>query len=854
MNFIKKTLALCSFATAATAVAGLVDHPEFLEFPNVNVDAHIRIIGRKYFPFIRETLDPEAGLPFLKAIKHDAAKAAIAAGMTKEEAEKYAKKMADAAYNFELLPAPKPELLEFELYLRGRQELYCRNKNSTEMPPSWKKLMALHREQRRYNTIRAYYYLVRFLIHRESFECKDIIAKMFEEKNSGCLDTQNVLYNAVRPEFLWHDAKFANESKKIIFDYLRFFAATSKAEKEWRYINSYDMMKWAFFRGDRFFSGKTQNPIMAVLYNRYNNSFSDLQRLCYDPMLRDVIIAIGLTNHQMRAARTIAEEYAEQSEINYPILALRSDYATAVRLLKDKKEHAALLAQLEIKTLNGRAKISAIDAYIKKFPDYTPKDMPNTSIALLTHMELNAIAGTELLLLGDAKGAMKYYMSGCTGEDIAIIAEKIFSIEELIAFCKDNNITPVDKDLEIYSAQCAKETQSRYPNFITPEQRNYLLRNLLARRLMRAGRFEEAKKYFTGPRLIALAQRYFALRAAADNSAAAKAERFNAFLNLAALIRFEGKKLFGTMLEPDNLICNDDYKCVWGKRLLESGILKKTTAKRHTNRFKAAELYAEAAKYTDDKTQKGYCYFVAGIILRGLDDVAADKYFKLLYHTCPQLTRNNWFKGFHEVPGIVRMWYRAKLFAPGGIDKMAVKLPMPQIRAAEIPAATPVAKIFADAAKAERQHDINTMLSLCMAAVKRGDIRGYIPMIAWYCNLEDHQTTVVLTTEYFAKGGKENAIRFCHALACWKLGLGDHATAALLQIINSEKENMELLKLANANYVMMMENLNSKTIDPQAMKDFHQKLDKLNENFLYLEDVFTDFDFPGVPRDEKIKK
>ena len=181
-----------------------------------------------------------------------------------------------------------------------------------------------------------------------------------------------------------------------------------------------------------------------------------------------------------------------------------------------------------------------------------------------------------------------------------------------------------------------------------------MLRNILARRLMREERFEEAYKYFTGKETQDLAHKFIYLEQAAKYRS--RAGKLEALLNMALLVRFDGNRLFGTFLEPDNLICRNLFPCTWGTK--QSVVkLNKPDLPRFSYRYRAAELYAKAAELTDDRNLKGMILWTAGSILKHRDPKAADIYFKKLYKAAPELTEKNWFLPLGKVPDSVRIFY-----------------------------------------------------------------------------------------------------------------------------------------------------------------------------------------------------
>jgi cellulose synthase operon protein C len=125
-------------------------------------------------------------------------------------------------------------------------------------------------------------------------------------------------------------------------------------------------------------------------------------------------------------------------------------------------------------------------------------------------------------------GASEYW------PDAAYVAERVLTIDELKAFV-DHNV-PTSK-------VGPKKGESQ----TTPAAQ---LRDLLARRLMRAGRREEALAYFTDPAIRKKAQEL--IDAHRDDRAWLSVERSAALFKQAKITRIDGMELLGTELAPDN--------------------------------------------------------------------------------------------------------------------------------------------------------------------------------------------------------------------------------------------------------------------------------------------------------------
>ena len=677
----KYKLSFALLVLAAPVFAGLIDHGDHTGFPNVNVDAHLVKIAKFHYPELRENL-PQ-GMPRAEAWRHDITEAAKDLNVPADRLEPFI----DYVVNYHKVApvaAPHEKLLEFELYAQGRNELF-EWKSTARMPPAWRRLFALPVERRRYATIPVLYAWNKFRAYRvDGADLEDALGTIAASRKLGCFDTQGCERSILGREPQWCDPDRKIRYYNRLF---RAYAVKCVPNKPWRHINAYDRFLYAEFRGDAFYSGEAMPNLR---YSLYCENERTLRMLCRNsPALRDLIVAVGLTNYRMYAVRKVAKEFAYQSEINYPILALRVPYLEAEKLLADKPEHAALLEQLRLKRLSGTAKVRAIDAYVFKYPDYTWKDMATTSVALNTHGELQALAGLELFRLGRPREALERWMICGTPEDIGIVAEQLFTIDELIDFCNGYDDSRIrDADLHVYSSQCAKyDDPVQAPIFsLLPDGSVHILRNILARRLMRAGRFEEAQRYFTGWRNRSDMAAFMRFRAVLDDPGASRADKLAASLSLAMLIRFRGDALFGTFLEPDNVICHGRFACEWGKRVTHMKLDKPALPRFHY-RWIAAEYYRKSAEYTDDPKLKGFCFWMAGTLLKNRDPKLAEKDFRKMAAVRPELVLAgaNWFMPLSKCPRDVRELYRRCFFVADANQVDTFLLPLPPVEKAELP-------------------------------------------------------------------------------------------------------------------------------------------------------------------------
>lgn len=231
----------------------------------------------------------------------------------------------------------------------------------------------------------------------------------------------------------------------------------------------------------------------------------------------------------------------------------------------------------------------------------------------------------------------------------------------------------------IYSDDCSNNNKLLYPHFLEKEVIGQFMRNLLARRLMRAGKMEEAGKYFCGFETLAVYNKFMSMKKKFDSESTPAEEKVILALNLASFLKSSenGLKLYGTLLEPDNLICDNSFKCVWGTKQ-KAVKLNKPNLYRYSYYAYAADYYGKAAQLTKDRTLKGFALWNAGYLLRVADVKAADKYFKKLYWVAPELTRKNWFLHKDNLPPHISELENRIFFIKGDITKYQPEKPVIQ--------------------------------------------------------------------------------------------------------------------------------------------------------------------------------
>lgn len=519
----------------------------------------------------------------------------------------------------------------------------------------------------------------------------------FADIRDGAIPTNPAALKAARrvPTFDWAQADAA-QIAAWFRKALHAWALGGTAEKRWRVSNNGDIYRGAGCLSDAFWSSThlgerafEMNPLMAGLFRlidgfEYREETRTLaarqeqerllREICAaDVCARDLIVGIGLVNCDLPGVKKLAIELAPRSEVNWPVYALRIPQEEARRLLGGRKEHARLLSNLEIRAMTpGPARVEAIRRHWTTFPDYTEAEMPRTSVALNTFAELAAVAGADLVNAGRPKEALSLWLErgGCP-EDVALVAEQILSLDELREMVERHPWRPTRRPLAlpglerpkaegIWAVHCSRTLhhKGRFLGMNAPETLCAYIRTIYAKRLMRAGRFREAVPYFHRSEDYARAVRYVQL---ATRFEAADAEHptpsdVRCGLTLGAFLRQCGGELFGTELEPDNMINRGTYPCVWATNNLAVAAMRHIV---ETNRFHYRRRTAEVYRRTADLAERtaglpdaarlwGFCHMLSGRLMRYAEPRMAYDHLEAVRRRLPELCRD-----FYRDPVVV---------------------------------------------------------------------------------------------------------------------------------------------------------------------------------------------------------
>ncbi|MFA6288848.1 MAG: hypothetical protein WC661_15815 [Opitutaceae bacterium] len=238
----------------------------------------------------------------------------------------------------------------------------------------------------------------------------------------------------------------------------------------------------------------------------------------------------------------------------------------------------------------------------------------------------------------DYTDALRLLLRGDYWEDAAYIAERVLTLDELQKFVSSETVSG---------------------------DNGPRLKNLLARRLMRAGRPAEASTYFAKDYAATLAEFTAALNAGNDSTRPAIARGLS-LARAATLLRKSGMDLQGTELAPDyasegGSFPGYSFLSIRSKvggiappsddEISRAIIVPATPNRRFHYRYQAADLAWQAARLLPDNSLELATLLIdAGGWIKARDPQAADRFYKALVTRCPDTDAGREARAKHWFP------------------------------------------------------------------------------------------------------------------------------------------------------------------------------------------------------------
>ncbi|HTV40705.1 MAG TPA: hypothetical protein VMF08_09025 [Candidatus Sulfotelmatobacter sp.] len=240
--------------------------------------------------------------------------------------------------------------------------------------------------------------------------------------------------------------------------------------------------------------------------------------------------------------------------------------------------------------------------------------------------------------------------------DAAYVAERILTVDELKAYVDGNWLESLSTNQMGVMSSDDTNQPPNYPHgwwnqddLTSPDETDPAtsIRYLLARRLARLNRNDEARAYYPQQRRPQFDALVNDLRTGRDTSLSADA-RAKALFAAAVMTRTNGMELLGTELEPDWLIYEGETDLGDSIRTNDTKVFPASAdeLQRYTQngvepeqrfhyRYQAADLAVEAAKLMPDNSEEtAFVLCTAGSWIKYLDPKRADPIYKSLVRRC----------------------------------------------------------------------------------------------------------------------------------------------------------------------------------------------------------------------------
>ena len=520
-------------------------------------------------------------------------------------------------------PELPPELEEFTLYRAGVAEM---KPDGREVPPSWKKLLELPREKRKFRTVWIYFMLGNYLKH----DCGKYYRACRAAAREGFADTPGLAKASYRNEF------------RYTTDRIRKIHVALEAQR-----NSPDLELLA----------DDYSSIMPV-------SDEECLRMLADPLCRELLAIFGCKK------KVFLDEVWKYKFRNADVLAWRAYEAGEVEMaekyLQLRTRDTLLSTYIESKIAryhgNNELAIQKLRQWLKAAEKIDPRDRAdvveikhvmsdpfNTEPTYPLQQDVYGLLGSAMVLRRDfSEAAMYFYWAGQTESDVPRLAERFMTLAELTVFTDSIADDLNSKDEEKRSAAG-------------------MIRHLTARRAFREGKFDIARKYLPDEYKGVLDQYRVFIRGGNDLGKSCN-ERALCFYNAAKIMRWHGMELCGTQGAPDDFpsgewgIDGDFEDCPYCKydpktdqwtnicmkhRELYSSINSSEMFyqegerqpvprnQRFHYRYRAAELAEKAAELAQDADLRALANLFGGECLRIRTPRKADVFYKRLVRTSP---------------------------------------------------------------------------------------------------------------------------------------------------------------------------------------------------------------------------
>lgn len=480
----------------------------------------------------------------------------LAAGVPRDNLEHL------AGYPRENPPRELPK--EFQLYAEGARE--WRDRNYGRALARWHEVLALPAAERRYRSVWAAYMLGRAQWDGDEKAAREAFAQTRELATQGFADSQGLAVASLG----WEARTYLRQEyyPEAIRLYLRQHAAGDRQA-----ALSLQLAIRAAFVADDLCTNRDDermigSPLMALARDQdlrgavtawfvsrggphMQWSAEAVQR--FRRWIKALAMAAPLTPVEADRWAWAAyqnglwDEAAKFAEVA-PAGAAASEWVRAMLLMRQAKmpEAADHLAAAARSFQQDVALTSpAFDRDEWRFEDFR-EDAPVN--------RLGGVRGVLALQRSQYIEALRLFRQAGHWSDAAYVAEKVLTLDELTAFVRAE--TKVEPPAPPAVSDGDKEWRTGVSR---SKSQDVDLRLLLARRLVRAGKFDQAREYFPADMLASYDCYVAAVRKGYDR-VASRPERADALWTAAQLVEQHGMEWQGTELAPDYAITGGDYE------------------------------------------------------------------------------------------------------------------------------------------------------------------------------------------------------------------------------------------------------------------------------------------------------
>ncbi len=574
------------------------------------------------------------------------------------------------------LPKPKfpsvtiPEGLpdEFNEYLEGALYWYNPdNADKTSARAAWEKILTRPAAERHFKSTWAAYMLGRAYEKDDADKAIGYYQKVRELARNGFADSAGLATAS-----LGWEARIKlqqGDIEQAIELYLEHLAAgDSSAYKSLRVAASQALDSPSLL-SELALNPRTQRVITAYLVSRGRMSRTDQPTTAW----LAAVESAGVKDMDSAEKLALAAYQNNQPDISQRWI--------------NRSAHTPVAQWLQVKLLLRAGKLDRAAALLAQVAETFPVGPPDTNDVIEPTLACNLSAGRESVAVGcqvlgelgvlrltrrEYTEALDCLLKAGFWTDAAYVAERVLLIDELKSY--------VDQNWPTASEQKLASEQTRFgEHSLSPTKLRHDIRYLLARRLTRGIRGNEARPYYPAEFADSFDNLVRALREG-WNESLPPAARANALRDAAFIARTNGMELLGTELQPDWAIHGGSIEggLTWENRVTNSLEAKIVPAGReeiirasHHNadpeerfhyRYQAAFLGWTAATLlpnNSDETARMLC--VAGSWLKNRDPETADIFYKALVRRNRKTSslgaeadRRRWFPDIDAIGNLIQ--------------------------------------------------------------------------------------------------------------------------------------------------------------------------------------------------------